>query len=71
MYSNILHFLFFTFMKTFGIRREYYGILEFFCLFCFVFLFPLSSIGFTSVLREWLSASEESLCLATVKRYLF
>lgn len=29
MYSSILHFLLFTVMKTFGIRRECYGILQF------------------------------------------
>lgn len=62
MYSSILHFLFFTLMKTFGIRRECYRILKF--LFAY-FLFPLNSIGFTSVLKGWLSTSKESLYLAT------
>lgn len=62
MYSSILHFLFFTIMKTLvlgGNVTEFYS----FCL--LIFLFPLSSIGFTSVLRGWLSTSKESLYLAT------
>ena len=38
MYSSILHVLLFTVMKTFGIRRECYGILQF--LFGYFFCFP-------------------------------
>lgn len=59
MYSSIFHFLFFTFMKTFCVGRECYGILVF-------FLFPLSSIGFNSVMRELFSTSEDSLYLASL-----